>query len=191
VKLWRRVYEERRRIALPLLVVLIANVAILALAVFPLQRSVAGYENDALDFTAKLGRARRDNRQTRDARTAKNEADQELKKFYADVLPADYPNSVRLVLFWVGQAARESRVTPLSTQADHQPVHESRLERVSCHVTLRGDYQDIVHFLYLLETAHQFVIIEKVELAQQGTSLDKSSGALDVGLDVATYYLGG
>jgi hypothetical protein len=191
VRLWRRVYEERRKIALPILVFLIANVAILALAVFPLQRSVAGYENDALDATAKLGRARQDNKKAKDARTRKEEADQELKKFYADILPGDYASSVRLVLFWVSTAARQSRVQPLSTQADHQPLHESRLERVSCHVTLRGDYQDILHFLYLLETAQQFVIVEKVELAQQGTALNNPNGMLEVGLDVATYYLGG
>ena len=191
MRLWRRVYEERRKIALPILVFLIANVAILALAVFPLQRSVAGYENDALDATAKLGRARQDNKKAKDARTRKEEADQELKKFYADILPGDYASSVRLVLFWVSTAARQSRVQPLSTQADHQPLHESRLERVSCHVTLRGDYQDILHFLYLLETAQQFVIVEKVELAQQGTALNNPNGMLEVGLDVATYYLGG
>ena len=190
MKLWRRVYEERRAVALPLLVFLVANVAILALAVFPLQRSVAGNESDALDARMKLSRALIDNRKAKEARSRKEEADQELKKFYADVLPVDYPSSVRLMVFWVGSAARQSRVQPVSSQADAQPLHDSRLQRVSCHVTLRGDYQDILHFLYLLETAQQFVIVEKVELAQQGTALNNPNGTLEVGLDVATYYLG-
>jgi len=190
VRLWRRVYEERRGVALPLLVFLVANVAILALAVFPLQRSVAGDESDALDARMKLSRALIDNRKAKEARSRKEEADQELKKFYADVLPVDYPSSERLMVFWVWSAARQSRVQPVSTQAVAQPLHDSRLQRVSCHVTLRGDYQDILHFLYLLETAQQFVIVEKVELAQQGTALNNPNGTLEVGLDVATYYLG-
>jgi Tfp pilus assembly protein PilO len=70
-------------------------------------------------------------------------------------------------------------------------MHESRLQRVSCHLTLKGDYQDIRRFLYNLETAQQFIVVEKVELAQQGNSQQNTNGQLEVGLDVATYFLGG
>ena len=41
MSLWRRIYLERRAVVLPLVVLLVANVAALALAVFPLKRSVA------------------------------------------------------------------------------------------------------------------------------------------------------
>jgi Tfp pilus assembly protein PilO len=189
MSLWRRVYDERRAVALPLVVFLIANVAILALAVFPLRRSVAGYENDSQDATLKLAKARAENKEVTAARVRKEEADEELKKFYSDVLP-DQAGAVKLVLFWVGQAARDAHVQFESSQTDHEPIRESRLERVSCRLTLRGDYQDIRRFLYNLETAQPFVIIEKVELAQQGTALSNANGTLEVGLDVATYFAG-
>lgn len=191
MKIWRRAYEERRKVALPLLVFLLANVAILAFAVLPLQRSVAGNESDALDATAKLGQARLENKRVADARVRKEEADQELKKFYAEVLPGDRASSVRLVLFWVERAAREARVQFQTSQADQQELQDSRLQRIACHLTLRGDYQDIRRFLYNLETAQQFIIVEKVELAQQGQSQQNANGFLEVGLDVATYFLGG
>src|SRR5262249_5485967 len=161
MKIWRRAYEERRKVALPLLVFLFANVAILAFAVLPLKRSVAGAEAEALDATVKLGQARLENKRVADARVRKEEADQELKKFYADVLPGDRASSVRLVLFWVERAAREARVQFQSSQADQQDIQDSRLQRISCHLTLRGDYQDIRRFLYNLEAAQQFIIVEK------------------------------
>jgi Tfp pilus assembly protein PilO len=191
MKIWRRAYEERRKVALPLLVFLLANAAILAFAVLPLRRSVASNEAEALDATAKLGQARLDNRRAADARVRKEEADKELKKFYAEVLPTDRASSVRLVLFWVERAARESRVVFQSSQADQEDMRDSRLQRISCHLTLKGDYQDIRRFLYNLETAQQFIVVEKVELAQQGNAQQNANGQLEVGLDVATYFLGG
>ncbi len=191
MKLWSRIYQERRRVMLPLVIFLIANIAILAFAVFPLRHSVVGYENDARDATIRLGQARNANRAATAAKARKEEADQELKKFYAEVLPTDQASAVKLVLFWVGQAARDARVQFESSQADDQPLHDSPLSKVSSHLTLRGDYQDIRRFLYDLETAQQFVVVEKVELAQQGTTMSNAGGLLEVGLDVATYYVGG
>ena len=191
MKLWRRVYEERRRVMLPLLVFVIANVVVLGVGVVPLRTAVAGYENDANDATLKLARARKDNRDAAAAKARKEEADAELKKFYADVLPSDEPASVKLVPFWVNQLARDTHVQLESSTAESQPLHDSKLTRVSSHLTLRGDYQDIRRFLYELETAQKFVIVEKVELAQQATTLANANGLLEVGLDVATYYVGG
>jgi hypothetical protein len=191
MSLWRRVYEERRRVMLPLVAFLVANVAIFALAVVPLRHSVAGNEADAQAATLRLAQTRLANKSATNARSRKEEADQELKKFYAQVLPDGQASSVKLVFFWVNQAARDAKVQLESSQTDEAVLHDSKLARVSCHFTLRGDYQDIRRFLYKLETAQQFVIVEKVELAQQGTTLANQNGALEVGLDVATYYFGG
>ena len=190
MSMWRRMYDERRKVMLPLVAFLIASVAIFALAVVPLRHSVTSDEAEAQDATLRLAHARLDNKNATNARARKEEADQELKKFYAEVLPGDQAKSVNLVLFWVNQAAKEARVQLESGQTDAAALHDSTLARVACHFTLRGDYQDIRRFLYKLETAQQFVIIEKVELAQQGTTLANQSGALEVGLDVATYFRG-
>jgi len=189
MKLWRRVYDERRKIVLPLLVFLFANVAVLALAVLPLRRSVVGYQEQVRDQTMKLAQARLDNKKMTAARASKEQADAELKKFYSEVLPTDQPSSMRLVLFWVSQAAKEARVNFESSTAGYETVRESKLQKVKTHVILRGDYQDIRRFLYVLETAQQFVIVENVELGQSGAS-QANQGTLEVGLDVATYYLG-
>ena len=90
MSLWRRVYAERRAVVLPLLVALVANVAVLALGVFPLERSVAGAETAALDAKSDLANARREDMQAKTARTSMERGDVELKKFYAEILPHDF-----------------------------------------------------------------------------------------------------
>ena len=87
MKIWRRVYEERRR-----------SCCRCWCSCWPTWRSsrsrccrCAGAwratKREALDATVKLGQARLENKRAADARVSKEEADKELKKFYADVLP--------------------------------------------------------------------------------------------------------
>jgi Tfp pilus assembly protein PilO len=188
VNLWRRIYVERRPIALPLVVILLANLAVLALVVLPLRRSVSSYQEGAVDAKAKLADAMLEQRRSQNARASKERADQELKKFYANVLPTSYSNAISLADFWLLRIAGESGVTIKNTQHDTEDVRDSQLERVKGRVTLIGEYANIRRFLYDVETAQEFVIIQKVELAQN-TQAQGGNGSLEVTLDIATYYL--
>jgi len=57
-------------------------------------------------------------------------------------------------------------------------------------VTLVGDYQNIRRFLYAVETAREFLVVERVALSQATDLKAGNTGALEVTLDIATYYLG-
>ena len=92
-ELWRRIYEERRR-----------SRCRCWCSCWPTRRCsrsrccrCAGAwratKREALDATVKLGQARLENKRADDARVSKEEADKELKKFYADVLPTDCASS--------------------------------------------------------------------------------------------------
>jgi hypothetical protein len=54
---------------------------------------------------------------------------------------------------------------------------------------LRGTYANITKFLYDLETAEEFVVVEKVELGESGTVESSSGGIIEISLDIATYFL--
>jgi Tfp pilus assembly protein PilO len=191
MSLWRRVYAERRAVILPLVVVLVANLALLALAVVPLTQSVAGLQAEAVDATFKMNKARLAERQARDARASKERADLDLKKFYAETLPADYVAARKIIAgSFVQQMAREAGLVFQRAQVERGEVKDSQLQRISAKVTLVGDYQNIRKFLYVVETSPEFVVIERVALAQAADLRSGNSGALDVTLDVATYYLG-
>ena len=56
MSLWRRIVVERRRVVLPLAVLIVANVAALVLLVWPLQRSVNTAESERVSALADLAR---------------------------------------------------------------------------------------------------------------------------------------
>ena len=58
------------------------------------------------------------------------------------------------------------------------------LARLRTRVVLAGEYEDIRQFIYELETAPEFILIEEVILSQG----DASDEALVLTLGVSTYY---
>ncbi|MCR4374949.1 MAG: type II secretion system protein M [Acidobacteria bacterium] len=188
MSLWRRVLSERRVLVVPLLTVLAINVLVLALAVFPLQRSVAGDEDRANDVKLALADARRTERVANDTRLSKQRADEELKRFYAEVLPASHAVARDLLYLQVSKLSREHGLKFESSSFEPEPVDGSSLMRFRVDVSLTGDYANIRKFLYRIETAEEFYIIEGVKLGQ--ASRTEGGTALEVVLQVATYYSG-
>jgi Tfp pilus assembly protein PilO len=188
MSLWRRVYLERRAVILPLLVLVVGNVALLALGVLPLSENVSSLHGDALNAATAMLKARMVDQQAKDARASKERADQELKKFYGDILPANAAGARKLFSF-LERTAAESGLQFQHSQTDYSEVKDSQLERLSGRITLSGEYQNIRKFLYAVETAEQFVVVERVGLSQAADLRTNNSGRLEVTLDVATYYV--
>jgi len=187
MSLWRRIYLERRAVLLPLLVVLAGNLAVLALVVFPLQRSVVNAEEDKRNAALSLVAARMQDTQAKSQRTGKERADVELQKFYAEILPRDHQNAVSLINFWLASMADRHRLLYRAGQLAADDVRDSRLMKVTGKVTLTGDYADVLQFLYDLEAAEGFVVVESVELSQSGVMA--GNNMLEIILSVATYYI--
>ena len=189
MSLWRRVLSERRTLVVPLLTALAINVLVLALAVLPLQRSVVGDEDRANDVKLALADARRTERVANDTRASKQRADEELKRFYAEVLPASHAAARDLLYLQVSKLSREHGVKFESSSFEPEPVDKSSLMRFRVDVSLTGDYASIRKFLYRIETDEEFYIIEGVKLGQASRT-EGSGNALEVVLQVATYYSG-
>jgi Tfp pilus assembly protein PilO len=191
----RRVFTERRGVVLPLLVFLIVNIALLALAVVPLRTAVASAEEDAQTARNELNLAKGEDKRAHDARARKEQADVELKKFYAEILPHSLPGARGLITSWAKKTADASNLRYNSGEFQQKEERDSRLVRVSGKVILSGDYANIRRFLYALETAPEFVIVDNVALQQSGIGLtgagQRANSAINLELSVATYYLGG
>jgi hypothetical protein len=185
--LLRRIFLERRAVLLPLVVAFVANVGVLLLGVLPLRQGVKGAEADALNARVILAGAKAAEKGARQAQVGKDQADQEMRKFYAEILPRNFDAASNLITFWPIKIAQESRVRWSSGTTEAKPLQEpSNLVKLSTKATLTGEYADVRRFLYDIETAEQFVIIESVEL-QSGSG--QSSGVLELSLQVATYYV--
>ena len=189
MSLWRRIYTERRAVVLPVLGLLVVTVGVLVLAVVPLRQSVAGYQDAAANAAQQLKSAQMLDAGAKAARTKKEQADQELQKFYAEILPTKV-SAWSAVNFSLQTAARESNlIYKANTYDEPESLKDSQLVRIKGHVTLIGDYASIRRFLYAIETSQEFVIINRVGLSQ--VSQANSNGDLEVVLDVETYYRSG
>jgi Tfp pilus assembly protein PilO len=186
----RRIFDERKRTLLPLLVALVANLAALVLAVIPLRTSVSAAQGAATEATLQLGEARRLHRQAQQARTSKETADQELRRFYTEVLPRNLPSAQKTMNLWVAEAARDAGLDFQGSHFDWGEVRDSQLTRAFSRITLQGSYPSIRRFLHAVETAEEFVVVERVELVQQSDQVS-ASGELEVSLVVATYFVTG
>jgi Tfp pilus assembly protein PilO len=188
--LWQRVYNERRTIVVPLLVLLAANVAVFLVGVLPLTRSVAGHEDAAIAARADLAEALRHDKQAKEAQASKDRAEKELTKFYADILPRSHQSGIRLINSWLFQTAVESGIRFGSGTVEPETVRDSHLMRLKATVSLEGQYANIRRFLYAVETAEEFVIVEKVELSETGVSQAQlTQGSLALNLNVTTYFV--
>ncbi len=186
MSLWRRVLAERRGLVVPLLAAVAVNIGVLALVVFPLQASVAGDEERAASAQMALAEARRSERLANETRASKVQADEELKTFYADVLPSSLAVARDLLFLQVRTLSRENGLDFSSSSFEPEEVEDSTLMRFRVDISLTGDYADVRGFLYDVETAEGFFVVESVKLDQ--SNQEGAAGSLEVVLSMATYY---
>lgn len=184
---FRRVLAEKRALLVPLLVALLVNVGLYAIVLYPLSKKVAGGEQEAGAATAALNAARRDFAAARATVTGKEQADEELQKFYLDVLPADIRGARRITFLRIEQLAQQSGLRLERETSDPNPQRESRLVKFMYRASLSGEYRSIRRFIHTLETAPEFLVLENVDLSQ-GEAEDR---ALNVEVEIATYYRAG
>jgi Tfp pilus assembly protein PilO len=183
----RRIFEEKRRLIYPLVIVLLVNLALYAAVVYPLSMKVAAGEEAARAATMALTGARRDYESARNTVTGKASADAELKKFYGEVLPPDHSAARRITDSEIHQLAQKANVNYERASNEVTQERDSTLGKLSTTVTLSGQYRDIRHFIYELETASDFLILETVALSQGADT----TNALNVTVKVATYFQAG
>lgn len=180
----RRVLHEKRRLIWPIALLLLLNVVVFAAVVYPLAKKVANGETDARLSANTLSAARRDYAAARATVTGKAQADTELKKFYAEVLPAGLSAARRATFLRIDQLASESDLQVLRQTSDPKPVRDSELEKFTHTVVLSGEYRNIRRFIHALETAPEFLVLENVELSQ----LEDAKAGINVTVNIATYF---
>jgi Tfp pilus assembly protein PilO len=180
----RRIIAEHRRLILLLAAAIILNAMVYALVVYPLSERVANVVERERVAEQALAKAKAEHDQTSGTLTGKSRAAAELTTFYQDVLPQDLAGARRLTYLRLARLARESGLD--YQRASYAPVVEtgSTLTRLQIQLVLSGMYQDMRNFIYQLETAPEFVVIDNVHLAEGADD----GGSLVVTLDLSTYF---
>lgn len=179
-----RILQDKRRLIMPLVVAIVANVIAYAVVVFPLGRQVSAAEQETQNQRELLRRARQDFELARSTVAGKQQADVSLQQFYNEVLPATASAAQRVTYLRLAQLARDANVH--LERGANAIVHEknSTLSKVSTSYTLSGEYRDVRAFIYSLETAPEFVVLENVTLSSD----QQSQRGLSVQIDIATYF---
>lgn len=180
----RRVFTEKRSLIVPLLIAVVVNIALYAIVVYPLSQKVAGGEQAARASSTALEAAKRDYEQARATVAGKGQADEELRKFYNDVLPPDISGARRITFLRMEQLARQSGLRLEREISDPKPERDSQLVKFTYTALLSGEYRNIRRFIHELETAPEFLVLENVELSQSETE----NRGLNVNVQIATYY---
>lgn len=175
---------QRRRVLVPLAAVLAVDILVYALGVYPLAQRVANVEERDRTAEQTLAAARQDYDMAHGTLTGKQQAATELASFYKDVLPGDLAGARRLTHLRVAQLARQSGLSLERSSFDTVGERDSALTRAKSDKLLRGTYDAMRMFIYRLETAPEFVVIDDVGLAEGSDT----AGELVLTLKLSTYF---
>lgn len=180
-----RIFDEHRRVIVPLIVALLLNVVAYAAFVYPLSQRVANVAQRNLTAAASLASARRDYAVASGTVSGKARASRELNTFYTEVLPTDLAGARRLTHLRLAQLARQSGLQLQdATYAPEERRRDSSLERLQIRMELTGSYPAFRTFIHQLEASADFVVIDNLELSEE----QQGQSQLTVRLDMSTYY---
>jgi hypothetical protein len=180
----RRIFLEKRRFIYPLIGAMVINAALFAAIVYPLSLKVANGERDAQAESRAMAAARAEYEAARATVTGKDSADAELKKFYNEVLPPDLSAARRILYGKIDKLMTSAAVKRgIESYAESQE-RDSTLGKFTATVRLFGEYRNIRRFIYELETAPEFLVLENVALSQ---GQEREQG-LSVELKISTYF---
>ena len=186
----RRVFLERRVVILPLAVALLVNAAIFGLVVYPSSGRVARTEQREQVALQELTAAQREFAAATRTQRDKARAEEDLQKFYNEVLPADMAGARRATYLHLAQLARDAGLQyQRRLEESREPREGDRgaaetLARFDITMVLEGDYEGVRQFLRDVEASDGFIVIDNIGLAE-GT--DRSS-TLVLTVELSTYY---
>ena len=180
----RRVFDEKRRLVIPVAAGLALNILLLAGVVYPLGARVRSTEVRAAAAAQQLQAAERDDADARGITERRDRTDKALRAFYKDVLPSSHAQARQATFLRLTQLAEQHNLAQARRSTEPTQDKESSLARVQISMTLQGDYQDIRRFIHQLESGGDFIVIDSISL-QQGT---EANAPLTLALALSTYY---
>ena len=179
-----RILREKRTLISTVAMILTIDVLLYVFAVYPWSNRVSRAETRATQADAQLDQARTHHATVSQSSENKSNADSQLQHFYADVLPVDLAGARSIGSPFLVMLAADTNLVLERQTSLPEKERGSLLARLRTTMMLAGEYEDIRQFIYELETAPEFILIEEVILSQGDASEDE----LVLTLGVSTYY---
>jgi hypothetical protein len=187
MSIWNRIFAEKRTLIVALMLGIVGNVAAYGLWVYPLGVKSEGAADRATAAARSLQLAERDMASARELVAGKSRADEELSTFFDKVLPADLPSARRLTYTTLPSLAKQSNVKMLDRRFEVPKLEKNmRVGLLKIHTAWQCDYESFRQFIYALESASPFVIIDDISLVQS----DPQKPLMMV-MELSTYFRAG
>jgi len=145
----------------------------------------AGAAERAAAATRALQAAENELASARELVAGKSRADQELSTFFDKVLPPDLRSARNLTYATLPALAKKSNVRMVDRRFEEAKREKNaRLGVLNVHTAWQGDYESFRQFIYALESASPFVIIDDVTLTQS----DSAKSLLMLTMELSTYF---
>ena len=181
-----RIIGEKRALVVPLAVALAANVAFVVVA-YPLTARVATAERRATTDAENLSAAEERLEEEKEAQARKAHADEQLRRFYGEVLPRNLAGARAITYARLALMAEHVNLRYERRSTTPERERANPLARLHTTLVLAGKYRNVRRFIYQLETSPEFVVIEEVRLEQGST--DTSDLVLTLGISTC-YWVG-
>src|SRR5262245_29607034 len=182
--LLKRIFLEKRPLIVPLALALLANAMMYGAVVRPLGVRSTGAARRADAARLDLQAAQRDLASVQAMVEGKTRAEQDLMTFYGKVLPAGLPAARSTTYATLPALARRTNVQYLQSPTDIDTANKSqRVGHLKIQMSLKGEWTNVRRFIYELEAAPSFVIIDDVTLSQ-----NEVGQPLTLSLQLSTYY---
>jgi len=183
----RRIFDDKRRLVIPVLAGLALNVVLFAGVVYPLRARMRSTEARAEAATQQLQAAEREDAEARGLTEGRDRTDLALKAFYKEVLPPSHAQARQATFLRLTQLAEQHHLQPSRRSTDPKQEKDSNLARLQISMTLQGNYEDIRRFIYQVESGSDFIVIDSISLRQG----EDAGSPLVLALALSTYYQAG
>jgi Tfp pilus assembly protein PilO len=180
----RRVFDEKRRLLLPVAAALAINVLLYVGVVYPMSARLSATEARAQAAQQAQLAAEREDAAARSAVQGRERTDTALKAFYSDVLPPTLAQARQATFLRLTQLAEAHNLEPSRRNTNVEPAKGKTVERMRATMSLQGSYEDIRRFIHEVESGEDFIVIDSVAL-RQGVD---TGGPLTLDLTLSTYY---
>jgi Tfp pilus assembly protein PilO len=184
IPLVKRVFNEKRRLVVPLLAALALNIGLYMFVVYPLSVRVRSMERREETAAQEMLAAEREDGAARALLQGRDRTGTALGTFYKDVLPTSLSNARDVTFLRLEELGEKYAIRIKRRNAVTDKDKTGSLARLRITTELEGNYENIRRFIYQLESGSNFVVIDSVQLAQ-----DPTPGApLALTLGLSTYY---
>jgi Tfp pilus assembly protein PilO len=160
------------------------NLVVYSTAIYPQAQRIATAKAQA-ETAAKIRTAAAN--AEKDARVIaarKIRINKDLERFYTESLPDGLAGARRITYLRLARLAESAGLRYERRTIQPEVASKGRLGKLNTTMVLAGEYANIRRFIYALETAEEFVIIEDILLAQASGQ----NSALVLTIQLATYY---